>query len=202
MNIFVIAAPSGGGKSSLIARLLQTESLKLSTSYTTRNPRPGEQDGREYHFISIAEFRQRQKQQEFLESAEVHGNYYGTSRLWLAEQMDKGVDILLEIDWQGAQQVKKHFPQLVSIFILPPSLQELENRLRNRGQDSEEVIQKRVLGATHEMLHAPEFDYLVVNEDFDTALNDIRSIVNASRLRTNQQVQREAILLSQLGIKD
>ncbi len=157
-SLFVIAAPSGAGKSSLVNALLQREpSVKLSISCTTRAPRPGEQHGREYFFLSESDFLKRQQEGEFLESASVHGNYYGTSRTMVSEHTNAGHDVVLEIDWQGAQQIRKHYPESVGIFILPPSLATLEERLRKRAQDTDEVIAKRVQAANGEIEHAPEF---------------------------------------------
>src|SRR6185312_17029424 len=161
----------GAGKSTLVNALLAREpSIKLSISYTTRAPRPGEQHGREYFFTSIDDFLARSTSGEFLESAEVHGNFYGTSRLQIAEQMKIGTDVLLEIDWQGAQQVKRQFPHAVGIFILPPSIAALEERLKKRGQDEPHVITRRLLAAGGEIAHAPEFEYVIINQDFATAL--------------------------------
>ncbi|TFV96543.1 guanylate kinase, partial [Oxalobacteraceae bacterium OM1] len=164
-SLFMVVAPSGAGKSTLVNALLAQEpSIKLSISYTTRQPRPGEEHGREYYFTTVKDFLARRESGEFLESAEVHGNYYGTSRLLIAEQMRAGTDVLLEIDWQGAQQVRKQFPQAVGIFILPPSIAALEERLKKRGQDAENVILRRVLAAGSEIAHAPEFEYVIINQ--------------------------------------
>ncbi|MBR7798925.1 guanylate kinase [Undibacterium fentianense] len=200
--LFMISAPSGAGKSSLVSGLLKLEpNLKLSISFTTRPPRPGEVDGREYHFITANDFLIRKNRGEFLEFAEVHGNYYGTSKLLIQEAMKSGTDILLEIDWQGAQQVNKQFDQVASIFILPPSIDALEERLNKRGQDSQEVITRRILAAGGEMAHAPEFEYVIINQDFDLALSELRAIVKATRCRTSQQIVRNAALFAQLGIQ-
>jgi len=197
----MISAPSGAGKSTLVNGLLKLEpSLKLSISFTTRPPRPGEQNGREYHFVSPDEFLSKKNQGEFLEFAEVHGNYYGTSKILIEEAMRAGTDILLEIDWQGAQQVKRQFPRVASIFILPPSLQALEERLNKRGQDSQEVITRRILAAAGEIAHAPEFEYVIINQDFELALSELSAIVKATRCRTSQQAERNAALFAQLGI--
>ena len=200
-SLFVVAAPSGAGKSTLVNALLAQEpGIRLSISYTTRAPRPGEQHGREYFFTSVEEFLRRRQAGEFLESAEVHGNYYGTSRLTIAEQMQAGTDVLLEIDWQGAQQVRKQFPQAVGIFILPPSIDALEERLKKRGQDEAHVITRRLLAAGGEMAHAPEFDYVIINQEFATALSELVAIVKAARCRYAQQSARNAALFTMLGI--
>jgi guanylate kinase len=162
----------------------------LSVSYTTREQRPGESDGRDYHFVDVGAFRALRDRGEFLEWAEVHGNYYGTSRNWLKEQIAAGRDIVLEIDWQGAQQVRKAFPDAVGVFILPPSLEELEVRLRGRGTDSDDVIARRLLGARGEMRHVGEFDYVILNLDLASALCDLVAVVRAARLRyANQRLR-------------
>ena len=200
-NLFIIAAPSGAGKSSLVNALLaEDKDILLSVSWTTRPPRPGESDGREYHFTPPSEFLSRKQQGEFLESAEVHGNYYGTSRVWIEQKLQAGQDVLLEIDWQGARQVRQQFPQAVSIFILPPSIVALEERLHKRGQDEPHVITRRLLAAGGEMAHAPEFDYVIINDNFSTALGGLKTIVQASRLRFAAQAGRHADLFIQLGI--
>jgi guanylate kinase len=200
-SLFVIAAPSGAGKSSLVNALLQSEpSVKLSISCTTRAPRPGEQHGREYIFLSESDFLKRQQEGEFLESASVHGNYYGTSRRTVSDHTDAGHDVVLEIDWQGAQQVRKHYPEAVGIFILPPSLATLEDRLRKRAQDSEEVIARRVQAASSEIEHAPEFEYVIINTEFEVALNQLIAIVQASRCRFSQQAERNRSLFANFGI--
>lgn len=200
-SLFIIVAPSGAGKSTLVNALLAQEpSIKLSISYTTRAPRPGEQHGREYYFTSPEDFLARRAAGEFLESAEVHSNYYGTSRLLIAEQMKSDTDVLLEIDWQGAHQVKKQFPQAVGIFILPPSIKALEERLKKRGQDEPDVIIRRVLAAGGEIAHASECEYVIINQEFATALAELTSIVRAARCRFSQQAARNASLFAQLGI--
>ncbi|WP_423047680.1 guanylate kinase [Undibacterium sp. SXout7W] len=200
-SLFIVAAPSGAGKSTLVNALLAQEpAIKLSISYTTRAPRPGEQDGREYHFTSAEDFLERKAQGEFLESAEVHGNYYGTSRILIEKQMHAGTDVLLEIDWQGAQQVRKQFPGAVGIFILPPSIPALEERLKKRGQDEPHVITRRILAAGGEMAHSPEFEYVIINQDFATALSELNSIIKATRCRFAQQATRNIDLFAQLGI--
>jgi guanylate kinase len=200
-SLFMVVAPSGAGKSTLVNALLAQEpAIKLSISYTTRQPRPGEQHGREYYFTSVEDFLARRENGEFLESAEVHGNYYGTSRLLIEAQIKAGTDVLLEIDWQGAQQVKKQFPHAVGIFILPPSIAALEERLKKRGQDESHVITRRILAAGGEIAHAPEFEYVIINQEFATALSELTSIVKATRCRFNQQAARNASLFAQLGI--
>jgi len=181
-RLFVITAPSGAGKTSLIKALLAAEpALKLSTSYTTRAPRPGEQNGREYHFVDEPTFLAMRDRGEFLENALVHGNRYGTSKKVIAETLERGQDRILEIDWQGAAQVRKLYPDCVGIFILPPSMEELEKRLRGRGQDAEAVIQRRLANAEAELAHANEFKYAIINKDFDTAKAELAEIVRKER---------------------
>ncbi len=200
-SLFMVAAPSGAGKSTLVNALLAQESdLKLSISYTTRPPRPGEENGREYHFTTVEDFLVRKDNHEFLEYAEVHGNYYGTSRILINQFMQAGTDMLLEIDWQGTQQVKKQFPQAVGIFILPPSIAALEQRLKKRGQDSEHVITKRLLAAGGEIAHAGEFEYVIINQEFEVALSELAAIVKATRCRFNQQAARNVDLFAQFSI--
>lgn len=200
-SLFMVVAPSGAGKSTLVNALLAQEpAIKLSISYTTRSPRPKEKNGREYHFTSVEDFRTRHKQGEFLEWAEVHGNYYGTSRLSIAEQMQAGMDVLLEIDWQGAQQIKKQFPHVVGVFILPPSIAALEDRLKKRGQDEPQVITRRILAAGGEIAHAPESEYVIINREFSSALSDLKAIVKAMRCRFSQQAVHNKSLFAQLGI--
>ena len=183
-SLFVITAPSGAGKTSLTKALLASEpGLRLSTSFTTRAPRPGEQNGREYHFVDEPTFLAMRDRGEFLEHALVHGNRYGTSRKVIAETLERGQDLVLEIDWQGAAQVRKLYPDCVGIFILPPSIEELERRLRGRGQDAEAVIARRLANAQEEMAHAGEFEYRIINKDFDTARAELAGIVRASRRR-------------------
>lgn len=199
--MFVVAAPSGAGKSSLVNALLkQDESIRLSVSFTTRAPRPGETHGREYHFVSREEFAAREAGGEFLETAEVHGNRYGTSRSWIEQQLADGRDVLLEIDWQGAQQVQRLFPRAVSVFILPPSMEALRARLKQRGQDRPDVIDRRVDAARGEMAHAPEFDYVIINERFEQALSELAAIVTAARLRFGSQAARAEELFDRLGV--
>ncbi len=199
-NLYIISAPSGAGKTSLVKALLQSEvDLSLSVSYTTRAPRPEEVDGRDYHFVSREGFEERLKQGEFLESAQVYGNFYGTSKTWINEALRASRDILLEIDSQGARQVREVFPASVSIFVLPPSLQVLEARLRNRAQDSLEVISQRLASARDEISHVGEYDYVILNDSLDRALEDLKCIVRAERLRVEKQLARHHSLLVQLG---
>ena len=180
--LFVITAPSGAGKTSLIKALLQDEpDLRLSTSYTTRPPRPGELNGREYHFVELPDFEAMHARGEFLESAEVHGNRYGTSRKVINDTLERGQDLILEIDWQGARQVRELYPDCIGIFILPPSLGELERRLRARGHDAEPVIQRRLANAQAEMAHAGEFKSAIINKDFDTARAELARIIRSER---------------------
>ena len=200
-SLFMVSAPSGAGKSTLVNALLAQEpGIKLSISTTTRPPRPGEQNGREYYFNTPDDFSMRANQGEFLEWAEVHGHFYGTSRLLVEREMHSGTDILLEIDWQGARQVKKQFPQAAGIFILPPSIDALEQRLNKRGQDEPHVITRRLLAAGGEIAHAPEFEYVIINEEFSHALSELSAVVRAARCRFAQQAARNASLFAQLGI--
>ncbi|MGL4766505.1 MAG: guanylate kinase [Formosimonas sp.] len=200
-TLFVVSAPSGAGKSTLNNALLRSDpQIQLSVSYTTRAPRTGEVDGVSYHFVSVDDFLNRQNVGEFIESAEVHGNYYGTSKAWIDQALTNGQDVLLEIDWQGAQQVRSFFPQMVGIFILPPSLNALQERLRKRATDSDEVITRRLLAAGGEMAHAPEFEYVIINENLDSALEDLIHIVKTARLRFGQQFSRRPALFYDLGI--
>ena len=181
-KLFVVTAPSGAGKSSLINALLKEDpALKLSISYTTRSPRPGEQNGREYHFVDEPAFLAMRERGEFLESAEVHGNRYGTSKRVILEALASGQDLLLEIDWQGAQQVRKLYPDAVGIFILPPSVEELERRMRSRAQDSEAVIRRRLDSAREELAHQGEFKYAIINKDFDAARRQLAEIIRNER---------------------
>lgn len=196
-NLFIVAAPSGAGKTTLVKMLLERDAgIGLSVSYTTRAPRPGEQNGREYHFVDVPAFLAMRERGDFLESAEVHGNFYGTSRRWIAEQMAAGRDILLEIDWQGARQVRALFHDCIGIFVMPPSVEELERRLRGRGQDSEAVIARRVAAARDEMRHLHEFDYVIINNELPEAIEDLQAVVRAVRLRTAAQLDRHRALFS------
>jgi guanylate kinase len=198
-NLYVVAAPSGAGKTTLVRLLLESElDVQLSVSYTTRDPRPGETDGREYHFVDTAEFRAMIDRHEFLEWAEVHGNFYGTSKTWIADQLAGGRDVLLEIDWQGAQQVRTMFPEAIGVFILPPSMEELTRRLTGRGTDSAAVISRRLAAAQAEMRHVAEFDYVIINDQLEQALDDLRAVVRASRLSLAAQRARHAALFARL----
>jgi len=190
-SLYIISAPSGAGKSSLTAQLLEADAtVHLSVSYTTRAPRSGEVDGRNYHFVDKPRFLAMLERGEFLERAEVHGNLYGTSEAWIRAQRAAGRDVLLEIDWQGAQQVRKIFPEAIGIFILPPSIAELERRMRARGQDSEEVVRRRMAVAADEMSHAVEFEYVIINNDFEEARRDLIAVVRATRLEYSRQLER------------
>ncbi|QRM17898.1 guanylate kinase [Dechloromonas sp. TW-R-39-2] len=198
-NLYVVAAPSGAGKTTLVRLLLEQEkAVNLSISYTTRAPRPGEENGREYHFVAAEEFRAMIAREEFLEWAEVHGNYYGTSKKWIADQLAVDRDVLLEIDWQGAQQVRQLFPEAIGIFILPPSMEELTRRLTGRGTDAAEVIARRLAAAQAEMRHVGEFDYVIINDRLEQALDDLRAIVRASRLSLGAQRARHAALFARM----
>lgn len=198
-NLFIVSAPSGAGKTSLVNALLASnQQIDLSVSYTTRAPRPGEVEGREYHFVSRESFMNMAKRGDFLESAEVYGNLYGTSQSWIAAETSSGRDILLEIDWQGAHQVRRKFPDCVSIFILPPSMQALETRLKARGQDSAGVIALRLHAAQEDIAHVIEFDYVIINDKLDEALQQLNAIVVAAGLRRDRQMARQKNLISQL----
>jgi guanylate kinase len=198
-NLFVVAAPSGGGKTSIVNALLeQDRAIRLSVSYTTRPPRPGEFDGVHYHFVDEPRFMALMAAGEFLEHAHVHGNWYATSSTWLKQQVNAGGDVLLEIDWQGAAQVRGLIPSSVHVFILPPSLAALRERLERRGQDTSEVIARRLDAAQEEMRHCGEFDYVIINQDFATAVADLAAVVRASRLRSAQQRTRHSALVASL----
>ena len=201
--LFVIAAPSGGGKTSLVNALLAREpGIRLSVSYTTRKPRPGEHEGVHYHYVDEARFAALKDAGEFLEHAHVHGNWYATSSTWLAAQVAAGQDVLLEIDWQGAAQVRRLLPDSVHVFILPPSLDALRERLERRGQDAPDVIACRLAGAVDEMRHWQEFDYVIINQDFATAIDDLAAIVRAARLKVARQRARHARMLQSLTEPD
>lgn len=198
-TLFVVAAPSGAGKSTLVNALLEREpSISLSVSHTTRPPRPGEQYGRHYYFVEREVFEQEIADGIFLEHAEVHGNLYGTSRTTVSTLLTQGKDVLLEIDWQGARQIRQSKPDCVSVFILPPSRPELERRLRGRGSDSAEVIARRLHNSREEIAHAHEFDFIIVNDNFDTALDDLQAIVRATRQRSALQLHRHETLIEEL----
>ncbi|WP_300543190.1 guanylate kinase [uncultured Pseudoalteromonas sp.] len=198
-NLFILSAPSGAGKSSLIGALLKKHSdMKVSVSHTTRSPRPGEENGVHYHFVSVEEFKALIEKNDFFEWAQVFDNYYGTSKQAIESQLAAGIDVFLDIDWQGAQQIRKLVDDVETIFILPPSKEELESRLNNRGQDSAEVIAGRMAKAQSETSHYNEYDYVVVNDDFDTALTEIETIVMAKRLSLKSQTVRHQALLENL----
>lgn len=198
-NLYVVAAPSGAGKTTLVRLLLEKEAdVHLSISTTTRSPRPGEGNGRDYHFVEPAEFQSMIEQQAFLEWAEVHGNCYGTSKKWIADQLAAGADVLLEIDWQGAQQVRSLFPAAIGVFILPPSMEELTRRLTGRATDSQDVIARRLAAAQAEMRHVGEFDYVIINDQLEQALDDLRAVVRASRLSLGAQRARHAALFARM----
>ncbi len=198
-NLFIITAASGAGKTSLVKQLLANDSqVKLSISHTTRKPRQGEQNGVHYYFVNELEFLQILNAGGFLESADVHGAKYGTAQSGVDAALQAGYDVILEIDWQGAAQVRNIYPQSISIFILPPSLEALEQRLNDRGQDSVEVINKRVAAAHEEMRHVVEFDYVTINDNFDVALQDLQAIIRASRLKAQSQLQRHVALVQKL----
>jgi guanylate kinase len=203
-NLFILSAPSGAGKSSLINALLKKDNqasaraMQVSISHTTRDVRPGENNGEHYHFITVAEFKKQIENNAFYEYAEVFGNYYGTSEAAIDQQLAQGIDIFLDIDWQGAQQVRMKKPSVTTIFISPPSKEELESRLRGRGQDSEEVIARRMEQAQAECSHYNEFDYIIVNDNFDQALLDLTIVVNNQRLKCRQQSIAQQELFSKL----
>lgn len=198
-SLFIISAPSGAGKTSLVSALLNINpQIDLSISYTTRQPRPGEVDGKDYHFVSRDQFLTMATHGEFLESAEVYGNYYGTSQNWINQENAKDRDILLEIDWQGAAQVRALFPECVSIFILPPSMEALSARLNGRGTDSANVITQRLAAAREDIAHVAEFDYVIINDNLNEALRELNAVVLAARTRGSRQLTRHQQLINQL----
>jgi guanylate kinase len=197
--LFIVSAPSGAGKTTLVSGLIASDPLvRKSISYTTRKPRLGEENGRDYHFIPEDQFQRMRADGEFLETAHVHGNLYGTSKRIVQKECAAGYDVLLEIDWQGASQIRSLQPDAVAIFILPPSIEALEKRLRGRGQDSAEVIGKRVAAARGEISHVGEFDYVIINEEFNRAAQDLISIIRAERLRLPRQLARHTELIDRL----
>ena len=197
--LFIVSSPSGGGKTSLVRTLLEAEpQLRLSVSYTTRPPRPGEEDGRDYHFVSAPVFERMLEAGEFLESAVIYGNRYGTSQKLIEREQAQGRDVVLEIDWQGAQQIRRVMRQVVSVFILPPSPEVLEARLRARGQDSEDVVARRLASAREEISHVSEYEYVIINDDFNRAALDLRSIIRAERLKLSRQLPRHGNLFNRL----
>lgn len=198
-TLYIVSAPSGAGKTSLVTALTKDDQqIRVSVSHTTRAMRPGEQHGVNYHFVKHDEFKALIEQGDFLEHAEVFGNFYGTSRSALQQTLEQGYDLILEIDWQGAQQVRKLMPEALSVFILPPSQQALRQRLDNRGQDSEEIIEGRMKEAVSEMIHYDEYDYVIINDDFDVALKELKAVFVANRLLLKKQQQRHQALLEQL----
>ena len=198
-NLFIVTAPSGAGKTSLVKSILMHDAqVKLSVSHTTRAPRIGEENGVHYHFVNETQFLNILNEGGFLESADVHGAKYGTSQAAVDSALQAGYDVILEIDWQGAAQVREIYPDSIGIFILPPSIETLEQRLNNRNQDSVEVINKRVAAAREEMSHMVEFDYVTINDNFDVALQDLMAIIRTCRLETQSQLQRYAALVGQL----
>jgi len=198
-TLFVVSAPSGAGKTSLVKALVEsTPGLDVSVSHTTRPQRPGEENGVNYHFVSKDTFAQMLNDNAFLENAEVFGNLYGTSKASVQEQLDAGTDVILEIDWQGAEQIRRQLPESVSVFILPPSKSVLRERLDGRGQDSESVIQGRMDQAAEQISHHVEFDYLIINDDFDVALNELRALIQSQRLTCRNQCERHRELIASL----
>lgn len=197
-NLFIVTAPSGAGKTSLVRELLERDGrVRLSVSYTTRAARPGEEDGRDYHFVSREQFTAMRNAGELLESAEVYGNFYGTSEQWIRSAMAAGDDILLEIDWQGAAQVRRLFPQAIGVFIVPPTLDVLHQRLTGRGQDSSDVIERRMAAAREDISHVGEFDYVIINDDFSVAVEDLSAVFRTQRLTAARQLARHAQLFTQ-----
>jgi len=198
-TLYTISAPSGAGKTSLVAELLKrTPQLSVSVSHTTRPMRPGEQDGVNYHFVRHEVFQQMLGESAFLEHAQVFDNFYGTSQAWVESELARGEDVILEIDWQGAQQVRRLMPETIAIFILPPSREALNERLTGRGQDDDSVIQRRMDAAVAEMSHYVEGDYVVINDDFNTALGDLEAIIRARRLQLDKQQNSHSALLAAL----
>ncbi len=198
-SVIIVSAPSGAGKTSLVRELVERDpATRKSVSYTTRPRRRGEQDGVDYHFVSGGTFQEMLEAGEFLESAEVHGNMYGTGQKWLEEQQRQGRDIILEIDWQGAKQVRGLMPEAIGVFVLPPSVDTLRGRLTKRAQDSDEVIARRLAAARNEVSHVHEFDYVIINDVFDTAVQDLICIVRSTRLRLSAQLDRNQALINSI----
>jgi len=197
-SLIIISAPSGTGKTSIVSALTESDSqLSLSISHTTRKPRPNEVEGQDYYFIDRDIFQAMANRGEFLESAEVYGNLYGTSHKWVKESLASGQDVLMEIDYQGAQQVRKTFPQVISIFILPPSYEQLEERLKQRGQDDQKTISRRLATVREEVSHLNEFDYVVINNELQEAIKDVKCIIRAERLRVMRQLLNQRTLVAQ-----
>jgi len=198
-NLFVISAPSGAGKTSLVRALIDINpQIDLSVSYTTRKARPGERDGKDYHFVSRDVFLAMAQRGEFLESAEVYGNLYGSSQTWISQENARGRDILLEIDWQGAAQIRRLFPECISVFVLPPSLEALEQRLKGRGKDDNEVIARRLAAVSADVAHVAEFDYVIINNNLNEALRELNAVVLSARLVCAKQLARHQALINQL----
>ena len=198
-NLFVISAPSGAGKTSLVRALIESNpQIDLSVSYTTRKARPGERDGKDYHFVSRDVFLAMAQRGEFLESAEVYGNLYGSSQTWISQENARGRDILLEIDWQGAAQIRRLFPECISVFVLPPSLEALEQRLKGRGKDDNEVIARRLAAVSADVAHVAEFDYVIINNNLNEALRELNAVVLSTRLVCAKQLARHQALINQL----
>lgn len=198
-KLYIVSAPSGAGKTSMLKALMARKpELNISVSHTTRQPRPGEEHGINYFFVSKEEFEQAVARNEFFEYAEVFGNYYGTSRTTIQNRLDVGKDVILEIDWQGARKVREQIPDAVSIFVLPPSLAALESRLHGRQQDSHEVVQRRMAQARSEMIHYAEYDYIIVNDEFERAVNELEAVFVAEGLKLAKQQQHYNTLLAEL----
>ncbi|MEE9304222.1 MAG: guanylate kinase [Thiotrichaceae bacterium] len=198
-KLYIVSAPSGAGKTSMLKQLIKRKpELKVSVSHTTRSSRPGEKHGVNYYFVSIDEFKQAIEDKAFFEHAEVFGNYYGTSKETVQQQLDEGDDVILEIDWQGARKVREQFSEVISIFILPPSRNDLESRLQDRQQDSDQVIQARMQEASEEMEHYHEYDYIIINDDFEQAINELEAIFDSENLRLEMQQQKHKSLLDEL----
>ncbi|MCJ8274098.1 MAG: guanylate kinase [Psychrosphaera sp.] len=202
-NLFILSAPSGAGKSSLISALIERNNdMQVSVSHTTRNARPGEQNGVHYHFVSVDEFKTHINEGHFVEWAEVFGNFYGTSKVVIENLLNNGVDVFLDIDWQGAQQIRELFPEVITVFIAPPSRAALRQRLIGRGQDESEVIERRMIEAKSQISHYPEFDFIIVNDDFEQCLSELKLITRAQRLKATNQAIKFDHLLKELLAND